>query len=294
MSRWLVALALLAPEWASAQDQHLGFRLDPSAAIRIHNLVGTTTVIGWDRDSADIVARIPAGGGRLYGGGARGAAKIVVEGQDPARSPGADLTVRVPADARVWIKSASASIRVESMVGEVEAVAVTGELRLAGSPRVALLETIDGNVSVEGIAGVLRVRAGSGTVTIDDPKGQRGDVSVSSVQGGISLAAPALLTARLETVSGDIEVRGHLASSGRLDLETHAGNVRLVLAPPLDARLELTSVAGEIVTTLDGRETRRGSGTVSLLVGTAGKKGGAQVTARTFKGTIRVDSNASR
>ncbi|MGE0551931.1 MAG: DUF4097 domain-containing protein [Gemmatimonadales bacterium] len=294
MRCWVFVLPLLVVGTAHAQERHLGFRLNPSAAIRIHNLIGTTTVIGWDRDSADIVARVPAGGGHLYAGGIGDAAKIGVEGQDPARMPGSDLTVRVPADARVWIKSASAAVRVESMLGEVEAVAVTGQLSLAGSPRVALLETIDGNVSVEGIAGVLRVRAGSGTVTIDDPKGQRGDVSVTSVQGGITLAAPALLTARLETVSGDIEVRGHLSGSGRLDLETHGGDVHLVLAPPVDARLELTSVAGEVVTALDGRETRHGAGTLSLLVGAAGKKGGAQVTARTFKGTIRVDSNASR
>lgn len=285
----LLALAALPLIASGGAAQHLGFRVDPDVALRIHNLTGLTRVVAWERDSIDLVASIPPGGGRLYGGGAGKGAKLGVEAPGRPDGGGGDLVVRVPAGARVWVKSASARVEVMGVTGEVEVSTVTGPVRLIAEPRVVMIETIDGAVEVQGAATVLRVRSGSGAVTVG---GARGDLSVATVGGSITVQGGELRSARLESVSGRVMVQSPVATRGRLEIQTHDGDVVVRLGAVVDARLELESLGGIVATRLAGEPERihRGPATVTVGKGaTAGR--GALVTVRSFKGAIRVDSN---
>lgn len=266
------------------------FRVDADVAIRIHNLVGTTVVTGWDQDSIKAVASIPTKGGSLYGGGGGRVAKLGIDGQDLSLGgPGSILEVRVPRGARVWIKSAAASVTLSNLSGEVEVNSVTGSITLDGAPRVATIETIDGDLTITGSATVVRARTGSGTVRVE---GARGDLTVTTIQGRVTVVATELLAARIETVSGNVEVRAGIPPDGRLDIETHDGAVNLVLPSAVDARFDLSTVKGTIVTKFaDGREQTR-ERTSRFSVGKkAGAGRGAGITIRTFSGSVRIDSN---
>lgn len=280
----LVAVAL--PPSGAAQQA--GFAASPDVAIRVFNLVGRTRIVAWARDSVDVTASIEPGGGRLYAGGDRHARKIAIEGGTGAA--GATLVVRLPGGARVWVKSASAPIEIEGVRGEVEASTVTGAVRLAADPRVATLESIDGDVEARGAATVLRVRTGAGTVRV---AGARGDLSVVTVGGAIEVEAGELLSARLETVSGPVEISSQVAVGGRLDVQTHDGDVTIRLSWPINARFELESVGGAVTTRFGaGPERSHPKGRAAFSVGAGqGAARGGLVTARSFKGTIRVDSN---
>jgi hypothetical protein len=284
---WLLLLPLLA---SPALAQVRGFAVAPDVAVRILNLAGHTRIVGWDRDSIDVNARIPPGGGVLYGGGGGGVAKLGIEAPDPALAVGATLVVRVPRNARVWVKSASASVEIQGARGEVEVSSVTGDVTLMGEPRVATLETIDGDVEVQGAATVLRIRTGAGGVRVG---GARGELSVSTVQGPIVVAAADLLSARLESVSGRVDVAGPLPAKGRLEIQTHDGDVRVQLPRPVDARFDIESVTGKVITRLfDQPEREYREGVAKFSVGSSGGTGPGRVLAvRSFKGVIRVDSN---
>jgi DUF4097 and DUF4098 domain-containing protein YvlB len=193
----------------------------------------------------------------------------------------------------VWVKSGSADVRVESVRGEIEVSSVTGDVTVRGDPRVATLETIDGDVDVVGAATVLRVRTGAGRVTLVGP---RADLSASTVQGPIRLDADRVLSARLSTVSGAIEVRGGPSAKGRLEIETHDGDVHVALPDPVAGRFDAVSISGKVVTRLGGGGERiHGDGVARFAVGAGGDAGpGGTVTVRSFSGGIRIDSNPQR
>ena len=286
----LLAMAGAAPVVAQRQ-QTKAFAVAPDVAVRIHNLVGVTRVTGWDRDSIAVVAVIPPGGGSFFGGGGGRFAKMGIEGQDPSLAgPGSELDVKVPRGARVWIKSASAKVELRNVGGEVEVTSVTGSIGLEGSPRVATLESIDGDVTITGATTVVRVRTGAGAVHVT---GARGDISVSTVQGPVTVESDQLLSARIESVSGRVEVRAGVSLDGLLEVETHDGDVQLVLPATIDARFDLSTVKGTIVTSLPGQPPRpAGERSARFAVGKkAGVGRGAGITVRTFSGGIRIDSN---
>lgn len=274
----------------SQPERLLAIKVDPDVAVRVHNLVGTTRITGWERDSIVVVGRIPPRGGRFFGGGGGRGAKLGVEGQDPSLTgPGSDLEVRMPRGARVWIKSASANVEISNLGGEVEANCLTGSIRVEGAPRVATLESIDGDITIAGAATVLRVRTGAGAVRIT---GARGDLVVSTVQGAITIQSDQLLSARVESVSGRVEIRSGVALDGLLDINTHDADVQLLLPAPIDARFDLATVKGIIATGLPGYRVPDGERTARFSVGKkAGAGRGAGITIRTFSGGIQVDSN---
>lgn len=290
LTAMVAAAALLTVPGQAQRKLAKSFAVAPDVAVRIHNLVGLTRVTGWDRDSIAVIATIPSGGGSFFGGGGGRFAKLGIEGQDPSLTgPGSELDVRVPRGARVWVKSGSAKVELLNVAGEVEVSSITGPIRLEGSPRVSTLETIDGDVIIDGAATVIRIRTGAGAVRVT---GARGDLSVTTVQGSVIIDSDQLVSARIESVSGRVDVKSGIAIDGLLDIQTHDGDVKLTLPSPIDARFDVSTVKGTLVTTLAGQ------GTISPLERSArfaiGKKAGAGrgagISVRTFSGTITIDS----
>ena len=146
---------------------------------------------------------------------------------------------------------------------------------------------------VTGATTVVRVRTGAGAVHV---AGARGDISVSTVQGPVTVESDQLLSARIESVSGRVEVRAGVSLDGLLEIETHDGDVQLVLPASTDARFDLSTVKGTIATSLPGpAPLPAGQRSARFAVGKkAGVGRGAGITVRTFSGGIRIDSNPKR
>ncbi len=98
-----------ASELAAQQRFERGMPIARDASIRVFNLVGSTRVTGWDRDSIAVTGAVPARAGQLFIGGGATAAKIGVF-SDSARPAPATLDIRVPRGSTVWIKSSTADV----------------------------------------------------------------------------------------------------------------------------------------------------------------------------------------
>lgn len=281
-----VSLAGTAAAPLHGQRIERRFAVDSDVAIRVYNLVGVTRITAWDRDTVAVWADIPAGGGTFFGGGQGRVAKLGVDRQDDRLTErGATLDVRVPRDARVWVKSASARIEVSGLTGELEVSSVTGAVELDGSPRVVQIQSIDGDVVVRGAPQVMRLNTGSGRITA---RGGAQDLTATAVQGNIRIEDAVIANGRVENVSGAVWVSGRVEPNGLLDLQTHSGPIDLRLASPLDADLELTALLGSITTQLgDGAPGRSKERVARLRVGA----GGARITARSFRGDVTVVVN---
>jgi len=281
-----VALALLVavPVPARAQDP-IDRRLpaDRDVAVRLANLVGSTRITGWDRDTVAITGSLPAGVGTLYAGGTRAALKIAVEGPEAAeRYAGATLEVRVPRGARLLVKSTSADIAISGITGEIDLGSALGRVTIEGAPRSIVAETVTGNIEVAGAPASVRLRSGGGTIIV---RGARGDLTVSTVSGTISVGGGAITRARLESTAGAIDYKGSVAPGGSLEVQTHSGDVTLRLPPATGADVELGTVAGAVSSefgpvppaTAKGRPRR-------VTLG----DGSAAITVRTFTGAIAL------
>jgi hypothetical protein len=277
-------LALLLPQLLSAQQKISGaFQLDADGSLRIQVPAGTVRIIAWDRDSVVMTGSIAPGGGSWYAGGRGRAGKMGLETRDQSGTgPGADVEIRVPAHARLWVKTVSASVNVEGAQGEVDCISVAGSLRIEGQPKVLSAETMDGLVTIEGATGVMRIRTGGGNVSV---RGPGGDITASSVGGSIDVTSDKLERARLESVTGAVRFTGNIMRGGALEAETHSADVELRFIGGLDAEVTMVSVAGMAFNKLTPKGSAQPKGKTALFI--AGE-GGAQVSARSFKGNVII------
>jgi hypothetical protein len=279
--RALPLLLLLAPAAWAQERVDRRWAVDPDCSIRISSTVGVIRVSGWDRDTLAVTADIPKGAGGFYGGGKGKLAKLGVERSEYSRSPGATLVIRLPRQARVWIKTVSAEVEVTGLDGEVDVSAVSGSAHVSGSPRVLTVETLEGSVTAALGRGVARLRTGAGPIRV---QAAGGDVTAISVDGRVELESPRLARGRLESVGGAVRFTGNLEPGAGLEIETHSGDIELRFNGPVNAEFDLTAVAGAVRGDLVGKQAARKGKSVRFTVG----DGGATVTARSFKATILV------
>ena len=284
LSAVLTVLTVLTVPLSGQQKIDRRFAVDPDASIRINNLAGNTRVIGWDRDSI-VATGFAAPGTSFFGGGRGRLAKLGIERDEKVPVSGlGELEVRVPARARVWVKTLEGWIEVSGLSGEADLVTVAGSITVSGALRVLSAETLDGSVTVGGGSQITRVKTGGGRVELTQPTG---DLTVSTVGGEVSLLEAQPSAARIETVSGPVVYQGRLDRRATLDIQTHSGDVELRLPRDTGAEFDLHSIDGTVQVSLSPKgpfpKPVRGK---PLFFGAGG--GGANVVVRSFKGGIRI------
>lgn len=277
---WLPAVAL-----AQSGEQRIDRRLpvDQDVSIRIHNMTGSVRIEAWDQDTLAISGTVSDGAtNRFFIGGTRRAAKMGIEGPLELDQAPAHLYIRVPARARVWVKSASANITLNGLKGGIDAFSTSGNIRFEGEPDQLNVETMDGNIEVTAGGTWIRAKTASGTIAI---RGPGEDVGATTVSGSINLLAAGMRRARMESVTGDLSFSGWLTRDGGLVVENHSGTIDILLPNDIFADFELSSYHGEIRN--EFRPFTKASGQAGAeQVFSNGGGGGANISVRTFKGSI--------
>src|SRR6184192_543563 len=165
----------------------------------------------------------------------------------------AELEVHVPRGARVWVKSASGDIDVVGVDGTLDLNSVAGAIHVVGTPADVTAETMDGPVELAGGSGRARVKTVSGVILL---RGASVDLGASTLSGGIVV------------------------------LESQSGAIALRVPATTVADFDLVTIAGSITNRLTAATAERGV----LRFSTGAEGGGAQVTARSFKGNISLDA----
>ncbi|MDQ6829366.1 MAG: hypothetical protein M3081_10915, partial [Gemmatimonadota bacterium] len=183
------ALMLCATAGASEAQQKINRRsaMGPMASIRVMNLSGSVRVIGWDRDSLVVTGTMPDSAHFFYGAGAN-AAKMGVEVLGNAELKPVKLELRVPAGARIWVKTGSADIEVSGVTGGLDLNIVGGHIKVAGSPRELNAEAMDGSIEIDGSPPWLRAKSATGAITL---KGSSDDAVFTTVSGTVTVPAGA-------------------------------------------------------------------------------------------------------
>lgn len=290
------ALALSLLHWhgaaplAAQELVDLGRPAARDAAIRIFSPAGSLRITSWARDSVTVNGRVDRGAGRFGIGGTRSALKMGLEWGPSGTVDGtADLDIRVPAGARLWVKSAAADIEITAGGGTIEVINVSGRIRVSGQAATVSALALDGNIELALQSDMGRVRTASGTIVV---RGVIRDLDASTVSGPllVGMEGP-VVRARLETVSSEIAFKGDLTPDGKLVAETHGGDVELRLPVRLGASFHLVSYGGGLVNELvPPSAVRTGPGKGEWTFRTGDGRAGVEV--RTFKGgvTLKVRS----
>lgn len=285
----LASFALALPLAAQAQTRvSRALPLNSDGGVRIHALVGTVTVRGWDRDSVTVRATLGAGN-RMHAGGGRAGVKMFVEAENDLRPSASTIEIMVPARAKLWIKTATADVRVAGVTGSIDVYVISGAIDITGRPADVNAEAIDGTILIRGTPGWLRAKSASGAVSF---WGTSRDVTLSTVSGRIVIDGDAnprgvFERARFESVTGAISFRGGIERGADLRFDTHSGAVDVTL-PSRGADLEVTTISGAIQNAASSARSLAGRyGRGAELKTTIGD-GGAGVSIRTFRGSITI------
>jgi DUF4097 and DUF4098 domain-containing protein YvlB len=203
-----------------------------------------------------------------------------------------DFTVYVPTTTSVEVQSVSGDLALYNVKGELRGQTVSGDVTGSGLGKVAALKTMSGDVRINGVesSGPLSLSAMSGDVVIENLHAP--SVDAESVSGDVRLKSCSCDRVRLQSVSGDLEYVGQITRSGRYEIKTHSGGIRVAVPPASGFEIDANSFTGDI--TFDPPITailsqgRKGPMPGRVAHGVIGN-GGAFVELSSFSGDIVVN-----
>ncbi|MDF1505002.1 DUF4097 family beta strand repeat-containing protein [Roseisolibacter sp. H3M3-2] len=214
------------------------------------------------------------------------------------RSGDQRLEVVVPVGTRVAAQSVSGNVRVSGVRGELEAGTVSGDVDASDGVRRVALNSVSGSVRGTNVQGEVRAHSVSGEVTLDQVEGE---IDAQSVSGEVEIRRARSSRLRMESVSGELTYDGSIARDGRYELNTHSGEIHLLLPSDVGAELSLRTFSGSIDSEFpltmrgDARDdSRRGYGPRERRMDFTLGDGGARIVAETFSGTINIGRAGSR
>jgi len=264
-----------------------------TASIRISGAFADLRIRGWSKDSIAITGTIPSdarfdGGFLTSASGPSSGAKYYLE--TASGVPSGKLELRVPAGARVWAKSGSATIDVDGVTGGLDLNIIGGSVHVAGSPHDLTVESMDGSVAVDGSPAWVRLKTATGDIVL---AGGSDDAGLTTVSGTIRVPVGRFERARIESVTGAVEFAGDVARGGSLDIDTHSGAIDLNAPRKIAADFDVASVAGTIENRITSRPALPGREGRGQEIGFTVGGGGARIYVRTFKGNIRLMQQGS-
>ena len=243
---------------------------------------GAVIVTGSDRNEIKVRARTENGAIRFTSNGMRATL-------EPASGRGCNdgrFEITVPVGARVSARSASGSVSVRGVRGDLEMRTQSADVDLRDVGRIDV-ESLSGDVTIQGVAGESSINTVSGDI---DLGGARGDLQIETVSGDIDLRDVVAKQIRSHTTSGDVSFTGSILADGRYEYQTHSGEVRLVLPGDVGAQLSLATFSGGIESDfpITLSPTSHDSKRLSFTLG----QGTARIIAETFSGDITLKSTA--
>jgi hypothetical protein len=285
----VVAALAIAASPAVAQQKVSARRATTSdVSVRLFASVGTVRVIGWDRDSVEITG-VVASSSQLGGFGppspvpTRGI-KFFIEAPTEKAGREGTLTMRVPRNARVWLKTGSAVVTVSDVTGGVDVNVVGGSITVHGSPRELRAESMDGSVTIDGAPEWMRVKTATGDISLRGGE----NVGVSTISGAIEATGGQADHLTLETTTGAIRFSLALARGASVQMETHSGPIDVQLGRTTDVEVDAATVTGAIENGWTRARPEAGREGRGMTLSTSGGMTAGKMVLRSFKGRITL------
>ena len=261
--------------------------------VRVDNLAGNVTVEGWDKNEVHVTGTLSPSAERLeFISDDTGVTIRVVlprEGRHYQDDEGSDLVIDLPRGSRLDVSTVSADVVVKDVNGPQELGTVSGTVTLSSSSTRIEAKSVSGDVTVTGSGAKAHVNASSisGTVYVT---GMDGALEASSVSGDVKVGGNKLSGATLSSTSGNLRCEGTLQKDGDYEFHNVSGDVDLYFGASPDARFDVSSFSGDIHNTFGPKPNHVSKYSPGEELHFSNGNGGAQVTARTLSGDIRLSN----
>lgn len=222
--------------------------LDVRGRVEIENLKGKVEVVAWDRPEVKLAGSLGDGVEKLSVEGDGRVLRIKV--QYPSRNRNAEpshLVVQMPLLADLEVETVSADIGVTGMASrELGLESVSGDIVANGAPRRGEISSVSGDIRLAMNGPDLRVETVSGQLIVQGRLD--GTVALESVSGDIRLDTLGERVRKLSasSVSGDMDLGAALAEDGEVRMESVSGDLRLRLPASLSAQVSGESFSGDL------------------------------------------------
>lgn len=292
----LAASLALAGEAAHASNFQQQVAADPRGEVDVSNIAGSIVITGWDQPTVAVTADVPDDAQRVQVKGGHGRTIVCVsysESND-CNGPGGGfsergsvrLEVHVPRGSELDVSAVSADIKSHGVAGSQHLHSVSGDIDADLGSGDDEVNSVSGTISLRGSGqdGSLHVGNVSGDVTVTNAAGE---LEARTVNGTLRAELALARHARLNTTSGDIELKARLEGSGSIETETVSGNAKLDVSAPGGYSYEAKTFSGDIKNCFGQHadESRYGPG--SRLNGTRGA-GAGHVRMQSLSGGIAL------
>jgi DUF4097 and DUF4098 domain-containing protein YvlB len=193
-----------------------------------------------------------------------------------------DYRINVPASMALNLHGVSTDVFVEGVTGEVTVETIEGEIGVQGGSGIIDVHTVEGAIVIRDANGAIRASTAEDDITISNAVG---DIFAETFEGDIQLEEIASSNVQGSTLDGDIFYDGAVRDGGRYRLTTHDGDIRMAIPAEANATVVVASVDGDFETdfTIEVRDYHGGH-RLSFVLG----NGKAQCELETFDGSIRL------
>jgi DUF4097 and DUF4098 domain-containing protein YvlB len=282
-----VALVASAACHAADRDFERTVPAESKGSVRISNVAGKVTVMGWDRSEVQVKAHLTGDVERVDVITDKGRTTIkVVMPRSSFRDGEADLDIRVPEQSDVDVSAVSADVETTRLTGPQRLTTVSGDVR-AEFAKDFEGKSVSGDMRLKGTSqvGDVRVSSVSGDIYLDRAAGE---LDATSVSGDLMLDVGSASSIRTRTTSGDLTLRGSMLQDGSIEAETISGDVTVRVKPKAGFEYEASSFTGDIGNCFGKHsEATNAHGPGSRLMGTVGE-GRGRVRVKSMSGDVAI------
>jgi DUF4097 and DUF4098 domain-containing protein YvlB len=280
-----LAFALEAAHASTFQQQ---VAADPRGEVDVSNVAGDIVISGWDKPTVSVTADLPSDTERVKVTSRHGRTSVCVTysnssgcnsgGFSGDRGP-VRLEVHVPRDSELEVSGVSAGITSRSVTGRQRLRTVSGDIDAKIGSGDDEVSSVSGGITLHGGGqdGTLHVTSVSGDLNVTNVAGE---LEARTVNGTLSAELSPARLVRLNTTSGDIDLRARLTSGGTVEAETVSGDEKVKVSAPAGYSYEAKTFSGDIENCFGQQSDRSQYGPGNRLNGTRG--GGA--------GRVRIQS----
>ena len=274
----LAGAAVIVPNVASAGPVDEKTAASSSGSVQIVTVATDVEVLGTKKKEVSVSGDIVSGA-KLELGSTKSSTVIEIKPPKGHSEGKGSIVVRVPEGSDVHVKTVAGHLRMSAVTGPAELESVSGNVTVDGSPKELSAVSVSGSLFVASASKRTFAKSVSGKVHVS---GSRGKLEASSVSGRLEIDNAKVSKAQLATVSGSITFAGALLDDGPHEIKSHAGKITLKLPPKQPVVIEASSFSGTIRDRI-GDERARGKTRISI------GKGGPRVKVRSFSGGIVIE-----
>ena len=277
---------LAAAAHAAERSVDLHKAADPEGQVEIIDVSGHIEIVGWDQPEIAVAGTIGDRVERvdLSTNGDHATVRVVLPALTLSGNGDAHLVVHVPQKSLVRGSLVSANLETRDLLGEQRLRTVSGDIK-AHLLRGGSVNSVSGDLrlSVGGTEG-LEIETISGDVSVD---GASTNVRVQTVSGELKIQLGTFTAVRLKTISGEVQFGGSLGAGGRFEAESVSGEIGIRFAATPAADFDIESHTGEIANCFGPAPQKPQYGPGSHLVFRSGD-GAGRVRVSTLSAEIRL------